>query len=336
MASISRIVDAVIAWALSLRLVRAGLLYTERGGSALADGITYRALFSIFAAVLLGFSVAGLWLAGNPPAFEALVNSVNSVVPGLLGADGLIPLSEIAMPVGLSITGIASLAGLVGAALGAISSLRTALRTLASTLRDDVFWLWVILRNLGLAIGIGASFLLSSVIAVASTELLQLVTQQTGVSESSPVIEWGTRLGSIALVFVLDAALIAALFFALSGVKAPPRALWSGALLGALGLVILQELSSLFIGGAKSNPLLASFASLIALLLWLNLSAQVVLYASAFIITAVEDSRDPIRPRTFAQRRLHSAERLMISVRAERDAAKAAVREENKKRKRAL
>ena len=32
----------------------------------LADSVTYRTLFSVFAGVLLGFSIAGLVLAGNP------------------------------------------------------------------------------------------------------------------------------------------------------------------------------------------------------------------------------------------------------------------------------
>jgi membrane protein len=35
----------------------------------LADSVTYRALFSVFAGVLLGFSIAALWLAGNPVAW---------------------------------------------------------------------------------------------------------------------------------------------------------------------------------------------------------------------------------------------------------------------------
>ena len=60
---------------------------------------------------------------------------------------------------------------------------------------------------------------------------------------------------------------------------------WPGAFYGAIGLTVLQQLSSLFVGGAASNPLLASFASLIALLLWFNLSAQVILIAGAYIIT---------------------------------------------------
>ena len=122
----------------------------------------------------------------------------------------------------------------------------------------------------------------------------------------------GTRVVSLVLVFVLDAAAIAVLFRTLSGVKASWRTLLPGAFYGAIGLTVLQQLSSLFVGGAASNPLLASFASLIALLLWFNLSAQVILLAGAYIITSVDEEQDRVRARfgasTFAQRRVKRAE----------------------------
>jgi membrane protein len=49
-----------------------------------------------------------------------------------------------------------------------------------------------------------------------------------------------------------------------------------------------------------------------------------VLLASAWIITGVEDGedRDTGAPRTFAERRLQRAERLLAATTAERDAAR--------------
>ena len=78
-------IGRVIAKALSLTPVRAYLRYSERRGAMLADSVTYRALFSIFAGVLLGFSIAALWLAGNPDVWQALIDAVNRAVPGLVG-----------------------------------------------------------------------------------------------------------------------------------------------------------------------------------------------------------------------------------------------------------
>ena len=99
------LIAKLTAWALSLRPVRVWFHYLERRGAMLADSITYRALFSVFAGVLLGFSFAALWLSGNPAAWQALVDTVDSAIPGLLGEDGLIDVDEIQAPAGLTLTG---------------------------------------------------------------------------------------------------------------------------------------------------------------------------------------------------------------------------------------
>ncbi|MGD2201810.1 YihY/virulence factor BrkB family protein [Microbacterium maritypicum] len=309
---IARITGPLIAWALARRPVRAALLYIERRGPMLADSVTYRALFSVFAGVLLGFSIAALWLAGNPVAWQAIIDAVQSAVPGLIGEDGVIKTEDLRAPASLSIAGIISLVALVGAALGAIGSLRAAVRVLAGTLQDDILWIWVILRNLALAIGIGLAFVASAFLTFAGQLGIVWITGLLGLPEDSPVAAWTVRLVSLLVVFTLDAVIIIGVFLLLSGVRPSARSLWSGALLGALGLLALQELSSLFVGGATSNPLLASFASLLALLIWLNFSAQVMLFACAYIVTAEEESTDRVHARyaatTFPERRLQRAE----------------------------
>ncbi|AZS47544.1 MULTISPECIES: YihY/virulence factor BrkB family protein [Microbacterium] len=309
---IARITGPLIAWALARRPVRAALLYIERRGPMLADSVTYRALFSVFAGVLLGFSIAALWLAGNPVAWQAIIDAVQSAVPGLIGEDGVIKTEDLRAPASLSIAGIISLVALVGAALGAIGSLRAAVRVLAGTLQDDILWIWVILRNLALAIGIGLAFVASAFLTFAGQLGIVWITGLLGLPEDSPVATWTVRLVSLLVVFALDAVIIIGVFLLLSGVRPSARSLWSGALLGALGLLALQELSSLFVGGATSNPLLASFASLLALLIWLNFSAQVMLFACAYIVTAEEESTDRVHARyaatTFPERRLQRAE----------------------------
>ncbi|MFK3679515.1 YihY/virulence factor BrkB family protein [Microbacterium sp. NPDC090218] len=309
---VARITGPLIAWALARRPVRAALLYSERRGPMLADSVTYRALFSVFAGVLLGFSIAALWLAGNPVAWQAIIDAVQSAVPGLIGEGGVIDTDALRAPASLSVAGIISLIALVGSALGAIGSLRTAVRVLAGTLQDDILWVWVILRNLALAIGIGAAFVVSAGLTFVGQLGVSWIADLLGLSADSPAVAWTVRLLSLVVVFALDTALIIGVFRLLSGVRPAARSLWSGALIGALGLLVLQELSGLFIGGATSNPLLASFASLLALLIWLNFSAQVMLFACAYIVTAEEERSDRVHARfaatTFAQRRLQRAE----------------------------
>src|SRR6478735_11665932 len=106
------LIDRVIAWALTLKPVRAFLLYLDSRGPMLADSISYRTLFSVFAGVFLGFSIASLWLADNPDVLNALIEVVDAAIPGLLGPQGLIDPSTIKAPVGFTIGGIIALVAL--------------------------------------------------------------------------------------------------------------------------------------------------------------------------------------------------------------------------------
>lgn len=331
--AIARLTTSVIAWALERRLVRAALLYSERRGPMLADSVTYRALFSVFAGLLLGVSLAAIWLAGNDEAWAAIIAAIDSAVPGLVGEGGVVEdPSSIDAVGGFSIAGIISLVALIGAALGAIGSLRTAVRSIAGTVLDDVFWLWVILRNLALAIGIGASFVAAAAVTFVARIGIGFAADLLGLPSDAVAAVVGIRIVSLLVVFALDALLIFGVFRLLSGQRVSGRVIWPGALLGGFGLLVLQELSSLFVGGATSNPLLASFASLLALLIWLNLSAQVMLVACAYIATGAEEEHDRVSARdgarTFAQRRVRRAQQdVRIATDALRDAEKGAAAE---------
>lgn len=309
---VARLTARLTAWALARKSVRAFLRYSEHRGPMLADSVTYRALFSIFAGVLLGFSAAALWLAGNPDAWAALIAAVDRAIPGLVGEGGLIDPDAITAPAGLSIAGAVALVGLIGAAIGAIGSLRTALHTIADRPLDDLAWYWVILRNLGLAVGVGGALAASAAVTVVGTAGVGTIAEWVGLSADHPLVAFGGRVVAILVTFALDALILVAVFRLLSGLRPDRRSLWSGALLGAVGLTVLQTLSGLFVGGATSNPLLATFAALIALLLWLNLSSQVILISSAYVVEGVRERDDGVRVRhgatTFPERRVQQAE----------------------------
>jgi membrane protein len=311
------------------------LLYAGARGPVLADSVTYRTLFSLFAGVLLGFSFASLWLAGNPEAWQALIAAVDAAIPGLVGEGGLVDVSTIEAPPGLTIAGIVSLVGLIGAGIGAIGTLRTALRQIASQTTDDMFIGWVLLRNLGLAIGIGGALAAAAAVTFIATAGIDLIRGWLGVPEDAGFVGFVAWLVGVLVVLALDTVVVAALFRFLSGIRPRARTLWGGALFGGIGLTVLQQLSGLFVGGAGSNPLLATFASLIALLLWLNFSSQVILIASAYIVTGAEEDADRVHAKygasTMTQYRVRSAERAVQAAASELSAARAAEAQEREK-----
>ncbi|KQZ83963.1 ribonuclease BN [Microbacterium sp. Root166] len=331
----AELIAKVTAWALSLKPVRVWFHFLERRGLMLADSITYRALFSVFAGVLLGFTLASLWLADNPTAWAALVNTVDAAIPGLLGEDGIIELDAIKAPTGLTLTGVIAAVALVGAAIGAIGSLRAGLRTLADEIHDDVFWIWVIVRNLLLALAVGGGFVLSAAVTFYGTTFIDWTADALGIEGF--VADAATQALALVAVFVLDAAVIALAFVVLSGVKARPGTLIVGSLIGGIGLTVLQQLSGLFVRGAGANPLLASFAALIALLIWFNLSAQVILLASTWIIIGVHERADRVREKfgapSFEARRVKRAEDALRVAAEELEVAQQAAAEAREKSK---
>lgn len=326
------LVKHVTAWALARKPVRAVLLYVEHHGPMLADSVTYRALFSVFAGMFLGFAIGGIWLSGNPDAMKALVTTIGTAIPGLVGEGGVIDPDDLIQPITLSLAGIVGLIGLVGAAIGAIGSLRKAFRELGDQPDEHTFILWVLLRDLALAFGFGASLAVAAAVTFFSTTALEAIFEWFGIATRHPVYDIATRAVSVLVIFAIDTIVIAGMFLALSGMRPSARSLWSGAFLGGVGLAVLQVLSSLFVGGASRNPLLASFGSLIALLLWFNLSSQMILMAGAYVITGVDEEHDRVGARfgapTPAIRRMRRAERRATDAAAELAAAREAVAEE--------
>ncbi|HKH09386.1 MAG TPA: YihY/virulence factor BrkB family protein [Agromyces sp.] len=319
----------LVEWVMSTKPVRAFLLFQEQHGAMLADSVTYRTLFSVFAGTFLGFALIGLWLSGNEDAIDAIVETLDAVIPGLVGEGAVIDPDDLVQPLTLSIAGIVALVAVIGAAIGAIGSLRVAFRALAGRPDDHTFFIWLIVRDFGIAIAFGLLLLLGSAITVTGTSAVGTALGWLGLPAGDALLEGASRTLSILVTFVIDTLVIAGLFRILSGLRPSARSLWPGALLGGVALTVLQVLSGLFVGGASNNPLLASFGSLIALLIWLNLSSQVVLLAGAYIITGDDEEHDRVAARhgatSMALRRLKRAERRAADAAAEVAAARDAL-----------
>ncbi len=279
--------EHVTAWALRRKLVRTGLLYSHKNSQVLADAITYRTLFAVFAAIVLGFGVAGLVFAGRPEIWESIMAAVDRAIPGIGAA---VNLNTFTAPTGWSITSVVAIGGLVAAALGAVAVFGLALREIDGTAEQDRNVVWEVVRRLVIAASVGGLFVLSALITHLSSLGLRWLSDTIGFPSARFVDSVGSDLAALGVVFLLDIALIALLFRSLSGLRVPARLFWPGVILGAIGLVVLQQLSSLFVAGVgRRFPVATAVLSLLMLLLWLNFSARVVLFAWAYIITGMHD-----------------------------------------------
>ena len=80
----TRVTKRTLAW-FPVRVWRHFLI---ANGFLLAAGVSYQALFAIFAAVYVAFALAGLWLGGSEQAIQNLIDLINQYVPGLIDKDG--------------------------------------------------------------------------------------------------------------------------------------------------------------------------------------------------------------------------------------------------------
>ncbi|TFD51183.1 YihY/virulence factor BrkB family protein [Cryobacterium sp. Hh7] len=322
----------LVARILTWRPVRVVTHFNNVGGSILAAGMSYQAIFAIFAAVWVGFSIAGLFLTANQGLLNALYAIINQSIPGLIGTDGIIDPELLATAGILTWTGAIALVGLLLTALGWLSATAQAVRTVFDMPQQTTFFLLVKLRELGLGLVFGLALVLSAIVSLASTALLGLLFGIFQIPQDSFFYEASARAIGLAVVLVIDTLTLAALFRVLSRVRIPVRRLFAGALLGGLALGLLKILGGALLGGASRNPLLATFAVIIGLLIWFNLVSTVTLIAASWIAVGMDDAGIP--PHTLSAdeaaedqaQRMHDALRLtaqgeLTAARADLDAS---------------
>jgi len=298
-----------------LKPVRVFRRYGDRRGALLAAGLSFQAVFAVFAAIWVAFSIAGLALGANHQLRDALFDLIGNAVPGLLdrgGSGGAISEKALLSTPALSWTGAIALVGTLFTAVGWLGSARDAIRDLAGLAAPATNFALLKAKDLGLALAFGAAIIVSAALSVFSTAALNATLAFLGVDEHSIAAILVARVVGLALMFGLDACVLAALYRILAGVPIPRGPLWQGALLGALALGVLKVLGTSLLGGATKNPLLASFAVIIGLLIWFNLICQVILIAAAWVIVTATDHGVPLDP--IGERRARDAE---VRLRAE-------------------
>lgn len=285
-------IAAVTAWVMKLKPVRVFLQYNAKGGPLLAAGLSYQAIFAVFAAIWVGFAIAGFVIRSNPELESAFIRLLSTNLPGLIddgSGNGALNVDSLFTAGILTWTGAVAAVGLLFTALGWLASGRDAVRRLFGLPVAPTNFLLLKLKDLGLAAGFGLAMLLSAGLSVFSTSALSAVFAWIGVDKDSDFATLGARAVGLLVVLLLDAAVLGVFYRVVSGIRIPFRQLAQGVVLAALALVVLQALGSSLLGGATRNPLLASFAVIIGLLIWFNLICQVTLIGATWIAVSADD-----------------------------------------------
>jgi membrane protein len=256
--------------------------YGETKSSQQAGAVTYFGFLSVFPVLALAFFVVG-WIAKvYPEAQDTLVTAIESMFPGQIGS-GPDQLNIQDFEDAAATAGVLGLVGVLYAGLGWLSALRDALVTVfALPQREQPNFVMGKVRDLITLVIIGTVLL----VAVAFTGLVSGFSKDLlGWAGLSTELGWLVTLLTIALGLLANALLFFAMFRLLAAPDLPKRAMWSGALLGAVGFEILKQISGLLIRWTQDNPAFQVFGLALILLVWINYFSRVILYAASWAWT---------------------------------------------------
>jgi membrane protein len=250
-------------WAIPMAVIRK--FGNDQAGN-LAALIAYYAFFSIFPLLLVFTTILGFVLEGNSSLYNDARNSVLGHFPSIDLGNQHLTGSVPALIIGL----LASIWG----GLGVTNAAQNAFdRVWAVPFKDRPDFIHSRLRGLLLLMCLGVLF-------VGSAVATGIVT-----SAFSGVL---VRIGGYAITLALNFGLYVAAFRFLTAAAVPTRCLWLGAGVGAVSLTLLQFVGAIYVRhvGHQTN-IYGTFATVIGLLVWLHLLAQMTLYAAEINVVVV-------------------------------------------------
>lgn len=309
-------ITTAVAWVQRRKPVRVFVRYGQDRGPILASGMAYQALFAVFAGLWAGFSIAGAVISRDPGLRQAIIDALAQAVPGLIAVDGpksgAIDPSALDTGVAFSISGVVALLGLLFTALGWLASARDSVRTLFDLPPAATNPILQKLIDLGLGVAFASLLLVAAGLSFAGTTATEVLLDWLGLDTGSVVGFVLSRTVTLIVAVIVYAVALAGLYRLLAGVKVPARILRHGVTIGAIGLALLTVLGGLLLGGAQSNPLIASFAVVAGLLIYYNFASQVILIAATWMAVDVADEGIVIDEKVF-ESRLEAARALVAA-----------------------
>ncbi|MCB7136501.1 YihY/virulence factor BrkB family protein [Cellulosimicrobium marinum] len=270
-------------WWKDSRPGRAVYRYLYARGALLCGGIAYSALFSLFAALTIGYTVFMQVLGGREELMDAVFEQINELIPGLIdtGKGGVLAPEDLLLDSGSTLTSVVAGLVLLFSAVSFMYHLRGAIRTMFGA--SDVGQSPVLARLRGLVgfVLLALSIVVSTAAGIVVTTVGTRALDALGITGGAAVLV--TTAGLVVSVLV-DAVVVALVVVFLGGVDVKRTDLLVGSLVAGLAFGVLRYLgTSIVASSAQRNALLASFAVLVTLLLLVNFLARVLLVVCAWM-----------------------------------------------------
>ncbi|WNI22907.1 YihY/virulence factor BrkB family protein [Streptomyces sp. ITFR-16] len=244
----------------------------------LAAAITFISFLALFPLIAVGAAIGAALLSDKQ--LDKIEDKIAEQVPGIsdqLGIDNLVAHA--------GTVGLVAGALLLFTGVGWVGSMRDCLRAVWE--KDDLDEGNPVLRKLkdaGVLFGLGGAALVTLAISSVGSVAVGWVADLLNIPEDGAggVL---LRIAALLVAVVADFLLLLYLLTLLPGVEPPRRRLMVAALVGAVGFELLKLLLGSYMRGVASKSMYGAFGVPIALLLWINFTAKLLLFCAAWTAT---------------------------------------------------
>lgn len=290
MLSVMDKVKKLAEWFKRTRIARALGRYSAVNGGLLAGGVAFSALFSIFAALVIGFTVFMAVLGNNTDLRDAVIEQVDQALPGIIdtGGGGILSPEDLELGTVGGIAGAISVVVLLNTAMSTIANLRSAIRAIFGVTAPKENPVLGKLRDLAGFIALALAVLLTAALGIAAGALADVLIEAIGLTDATATAIL-LRGATLLVALAVDFGVFIFLFRVVAGIRPPRKDLLIGSLVGAIGAGVLRYLGTTAVSSVE-DPLLASYAAIITLMLWINLLVRITLIVGAWT------ANPPVRP----------------------------------------
>ncbi|MCX4982973.1 YihY/virulence factor BrkB family protein [Streptomyces sp. NBC_00572] len=257
----------------------------EAHWTRLAAAITFVSFLALFPLITVAAAVGAALLSKEQ--LDKIEDKISDQVPGISDQ--------------LNISGLVDNAGTVGLVAGAIllltgiswvGSMRDCLRAVWGL--DDIEGNPVLLKGKDalILVGLGGVALASLAASWLGSTAVGWSADRIGIS-SEGAGGYFLQAAAVLVAVVADFLILLYVLTLLPGVHPPRRRLVVAALMGAVGFELLKLLLGGYMRGVAAKSMYGAFGVPVALLLWINFTAKLLLYCAAW--TATDSRRDPSR-----------------------------------------
>ncbi|MFK8848684.1 YihY/virulence factor BrkB family protein [Streptomyces sp. Ac-502] len=271
------VVGPAVSWLMTTHLWRAYERMQRVHWTRLAAAITFTSFVAIFPLLTVAAALGAALL--DERQLHDLQSKIAEQIPGISGQLDLGALVDNAATVGM----IAAVALLFTGA-GWVESLRDCLRAVWEKDDEGTNFFVAKLKDIALLLGLGGTALASLACSGFASAAVGKAAKALGLAEGGIGSVLLSAVG-FCIAVLADFLLLAYVLTRLPGVHPPRRAVVVAGFIGAVGFELLKLLLSGYLQGVAAKSMYGAFGTPIALLLWINFTAKLVVFCASWTAT---------------------------------------------------